>query len=128
MQVVVETSFVKKPCIKEDARTLAESWMRACDGGRTSFEAYLDYCTLKKPLMLRARLPGDRFQPTGMSGTRKLKEIFIDEKVPERIRDSIPILVSGEDLVWVVGYRVGERFKVRPDSTEVLRIKVTVEE
>jgi len=126
--IVVETSFVKRARVKKGAGTPAGRWMRACAGERVFFEAYMDYGSLKAPLVLRTRLPGDRFQPTGMRGTKKIKEIFIDEKVPERIRDGIPLLACGDELAWVVGYRVGERFKVRPSTAKILRIKVTVEE
>ena len=125
--VVVETSFVKMARVKKKGGNLAQSWIRACGGEGASFEAYLDYGSLEAPLVLRTRLPGDRFRPTGKSGTRKLKKILIDEKVPERIRESIPVLVSGEEIVWVVGYRVGERFKVRQGSREILEIMVKVE-
>ena len=126
--IVVETSFVKRARVKRGAVNPAGRWMRACAGERVSFEAYMDYGSLKAPLVLRTRLPGDRFQPTGMRGTKKLKEIFIDEKVPERIRDGIPLLACGDEIAWVVGYRAGERFKVRPSTAKILRIKVTVEE
>ena len=67
---------------------------------------------LKFPLKLRNRRDGDRFQPFGMHGSKKVKDFLIDSKVPRHERDHVPILVSGEEIVWVVGHRTSERFKV----------------
>lgn len=67
---------------------------------------------LKFPLKLRNRREGDRFQPFGMQGSKKVKDFLIDSKVPRHERDHVPILVSGEEIVWVVGHRTSERFKV----------------
>ena len=67
---------------------------------------------LKFPLKLRNRREGDRFQPFGMQGSKKVKDFLIDSKVPRHERDRVPILVSGEEIVWVVGHRTSERFKV----------------
>ena len=67
---------------------------------------------LKFPLKLRNRRDGDRFQPFGMQGSKKVKDFLIDSKVPRHDRGRVPILVSGEEIVWVVGHRTSERFKV----------------
>ena len=75
------------------------------------------------PLFLRGRKKGDRFQPLGMKGEKKLKDFFIDLKVPRQQRNKVPILVSGERIVWVVGYRIDERFKVDEHTNRILRIK-----
>ena len=123
----VETSFAVQAPIERDSPDLARTWKGAFEGARVTCEAYLDYGSLEEPLVLRGRRHGDRFQPTGMGRPRKLKDILIDEKVPRRLRDGIPIFVSGDELVWVVGYRLGERFKVRRDSRKILKIKVTAE-
>lgn len=58
--------------------------------------------------VLRTRRPGDRFQPTGMAGTKKLQDFFIDAKIPRERRDSIPLLVARGGIAWVVGYRIAE--------------------
>ena len=55
---------------------------------------------------LRGRRPGDRFQPSGMTGTRKLQDFFTDAKIPRSRRDSIPLLVCERGIAWVVGHRV----------------------
>jgi tRNA(Ile)-lysidine synthase len=67
--------------------------------------------------------PGDRFQPLGVMGEQKLKEFFIDHKIPRHERPAVPLLVSGETIVWVVGYRIGERAKVSEDSKSILKVE-----
>lgn len=78
------------------------------------------------PLIIRNRRPGDLFYPRGMGGQRKkIKEYFIDLKIPREERDKIPILVSPEGILWVVGYRTDERFRVTPDTKKILEVKAS---
>ena len=86
--------------------------------------ALLDYQSLQSPLKVRNFRPGDRFQPLGVKGNQKLKEFFIDHKVPRFERPKIPILTSGERIAWVVGYRIDERFKVTDQTKRILRVEV----
>jgi tRNA(Ile)-lysidine synthase len=60
----------------------------------------------------------------GMMGTQKLKKFFIDHKIPTFERLKIPLLISGEMIVWIVGYRIGEGVKVTEETEKVLRIEV----
>ena len=85
--------------------------------------AFLDYGNLKFPLRMRNFRPGDRFQPMGITGTQKLKEFFIDHKIPRFERGRIPLLTSEEMIVWVVGHRINERVKVTEKTEKVLRIE-----
>ena len=64
--------------------------------------------SLQGPLTLRTRRAGDRFQPLGMTGGKKLQDFFTDARVPRSLRDRVPLLVSGGRIAWVVGYRVAE--------------------
>jgi tRNA(Ile)-lysidine synthase len=86
--------------------------------------AFLDHQTLHFPLKLRNFRPGDRFQPLGVKGTQRLKEFFIDHKIPRFERPRIPLLLSGEMIAWVIGHRIDERFKVREKTQRVLKIEV----
>ncbi len=90
----------------------------------TTNTALLDYQTLQFPLKIRNFRPGDRFQPLGVKGTQRLKEFFIDHKIPRFERPKIPLLLSGEMIAWVIGYRIDERFKVREKTQRVLKIEV----
>ncbi len=89
--------------------------------------AMMDYQALKKPLYVRTWRPGDRFQPLGMKGhTKKLHDFFIDLKIPKSLRNSIPLIVDGEKICWVIGYRLDERVKVTPDTREILEVRVSI--
>jgi tRNA(Ile)-lysidine synthase len=86
--------------------------------------AFFDYQNLQFPLKMRNFRPGDRFQPLGVKGNQKLKEFFIDHKIPRFERPGIPLLISGEKIIWIVGYRIDERVKVTEKTQRVLRVEV----
>ena len=85
--------------------------------------AFLDYEKLQFPLKVRNFRPGDRFQPLGVKGIQKLKKFFIDHKISRFERPKIPLLISGEKIVWIIGYRIDERVKVTEKTQRVLRIE-----
>ncbi|MDP2690219.1 MAG: tRNA lysidine(34) synthetase TilS [Deltaproteobacteria bacterium] len=76
------------------------------------------------PFHLRPMEPGDRMVPLGMKGTKKLKDIFIEKKIPRSVRGRVPLLCSGDEVVWAVGVRQSERFKVGAGTKRVLRIEL----
>jgi tRNA(Ile)-lysidine synthase len=86
--------------------------------------AFMDYESLQFPLRIRNFRPGDRFCPLGIQGTQKLKEFFIDHKVPKFERPKIPLLISGEMIAWIVGYRIDERVKITEKTKRILKVKV----
>ncbi|RLB74079.1 MAG: tRNA(Ile)-lysidine synthetase, partial [Deltaproteobacteria bacterium] len=81
-----------------------------------------DLDSVKGSLVVRSRLPGDRIRPFGMEGTRKVKDVLIDKKVPRLLRDEVPLVVDEEGVLWVVGVCLSERARVREDTEKVLRI------
>jgi tRNA(Ile)-lysidine synthase len=60
----------------------------------------------------------------GARGTQKLKEFFIDHRVPRFERPNVPLIISAETIVWVVGYRIDERVKVTDKTKRILKAKV----
>ena len=87
-------------------------------------QAFLDFDKTGGDLVIRFFQAGDRLRPLGMKGTKKLKSLFIDEKVPREIRSSIPILTTGDnDIIWVYGMRIAETYRVTSDTSKVLFIK-----
>ncbi len=77
-----------------------------------------------KTLMVRSRRPGDRFWPLGSPGQKKLKDFFINSKIDRWRRRLIPLLVSRDgNIVWVVGCRVSEKYRVEPKSKNLVEIK-----
>ncbi len=83
----------------------------------------LDADKIKTPLIVRARHNGDFFYPSGFGKRKKLQDFFVDEKIPRDERDRIPIVLSGEDIVWIAGYRSDERFKVTGDTKKILLLE-----
>ncbi len=86
--------------------------------------AYLDYESVTFPLVVRYRKDGDTFIPYGMVGEKKLKDFFIDEKVPKFDRDRIPLITDGENIIWVGGYRIDNKFRLNNESKGILMIKM----
>lgn len=82
----------------------------------------MDRNKVQFPLVLRPVRPGDRFQPLGMTGTKKLQDFLVDAKIPRRQRPSIPLLLSQDQIIWVVGQRLAEPVKVTPQTTTILQI------
>jgi len=85
---------------------------------------YIDLNKVVMPLYLKTRKEGDRFIPTGMKSEKRLKEFFIDEKVPKLERDKVPILADQEKIIWIVGYRLDERAVCDSNSNKILQISI----
>jgi tRNA(Ile)-lysidine synthase len=89
------------------------------------WQALFDYDKMGPFLILRNRRPGDWFCPSGMGGkSKKIQDYFVDEKVPRRKRDLVPLLCSGEDILWVVGLRTDERYLPGPAAKRALIVRV----
>ena len=89
---------------------------------RRSNEVLVDLDRVSFPLVLRSCRAGDRFRPLGLGGGKKLKKFFIDAKIPRSQRRRVPILCSGECIIWVVGLRLDDRVKITENTTRLLRI------
>jgi tRNA(Ile)-lysidine synthase len=92
-------------------------------GDEDDFTAYLDLAKSGDRLTIRARKRGDRFQPLGLSQPKKLGEFMIDAKIPQAWRGRVPLVCSGEQILWVVGWRLDERAKVGAETKRVLRLR-----
>ncbi|CAM3379775.1 tRNA lysidine(34) synthetase TilS [Aequorivita lipolytica] len=77
---------------------------------------------LKFPLKLRKWRSGDSFQPFGMKGKKKLSKFFKDEKIPLTEKEKIWLLLIDDQVVWVIGHRMDDRFKVTENTSEILKI------
>jgi len=101
-----------------------ESGVMSQNSGLWYTLAIFDADRLILPLVVRPRKNGDFFYPFGFGKRKKLQDFFVDEKVPRDERDRTPLIISGEDIIWVVGYRGDERFKVTEDTMKILRLEV----
>jgi tRNA(Ile)-lysidine synthase len=99
----------------------------ACTGGEATsggLSVEVSAGALRLPLTIRSRRPGDRFRPPGLGHRKKLHDFLIDRKIPRETRDSLPLVVDGEDrIVWVVGQSVAEDFRVTSGSRGVILLK-----
>jgi tRNA(Ile)-lysidine synthase len=84
--------------------------------------AWVDKNKLAFPLTLRRMQIGDKFRPLGMKGFRKLSDFLTDLKIPLPDKQNTWVITSGDDIVWVVGYRVDDRYKVTSETQEIFRI------
>lgn len=87
---------------------------------------FLDKEKLNFPLVLRNWEKGDYFYPFGMKGKKKLSKFFKDEKVDVLSKEKQWLLCSNDQIVWVVGRRADERFKVGPTTRHILKITLVV--
>ena len=88
-------------------------------------EAFFDLDKLDdlgSPLTVRTFRAGDRMTPLGMSGVKKVQDIFVDDKVARRERSSVPLLVACGELLWIAGLRQSERAKITPDTLRTLKL------
>ena len=71
------------------------------------------YTSLKMgdKLKIRSRKDGDRIIPIGMTSEKKVKDILINEKVPKEKRDTIPLVLYNEEIVWIAGIKGNEKYK-----------------
>jgi len=83
-------------------------------------QCLLDWEKINGSVFVRLRQTGDRFFPLGAPGFKSIKEFFIDQKIPKEKRDLVPIIATSEDILWVAGYRIDDRFKVGPDTKWLL--------
>ena len=89
----------------------------------TFTEAVFDVASLAAGLTVRNLRHGDRFQPLGMAGHKKVKELFIEKKLPLSVRASLPLLLLGNEIIWIPGYGRSELGKVTRATKAILHLK-----
>lgn len=119
----------KKGLICKELGKLSEALIRPdelSERKSTQYQQYFDYDSIQESnfeITLRTRKRGDFFSPLGMKGSKKIKEFFIDEKVPRDQRDSIPLVCTGSEVIWIVGLRISEKYKITPCTKTILRLE-----
>ncbi|MDR9458734.1 MAG: tRNA lysidine(34) synthetase TilS [Dehalococcoidia bacterium] len=93
-------------------------------GSKTEgFRASLDLDEAGSDLVVRGRKAGDRFQPLGMSESKKLQDFMVDAKIARSWRDCVPLVCSESSILWVVGWRIADQVKVTDRTKRVLRLE-----
>jgi tRNA(Ile)-lysidine synthase len=124
------TLNVPEEMILKEAGILVHASVQDCkeseikDRKTSDVIAAFDADRLIFPLIIRPREKGDFFYPLGFGKKKKLQDFFVDEKVPRDERDAIPLIISGENIIWVVGYRGDERFRVTDETKRILKLEV----
>jgi tRNA(Ile)-lysidine synthase len=74
---------------------------------------------------VRSRITGDRIQPYGLNGTKKVKDMFIDAKIPPSQRDATPLIVDAKgQVLWIPGLRQSKHAPVHSETVHVLQMKL----
>jgi len=116
--IIKKTSDFSKAFPKLKAETLSKYAI-----SKDAKIALLDYNKLKFPLTLRRWKHGDKFMPLGMTGFKKLSDFLIGNKVPLFDKHNTFVLCNGnDDIIWVVGRRIDERYKIETSTKKVLKL------
>lgn len=88
------------------------------------YTKWFDYDTIKNTVQIRPRRSGDFLTVTASGGRKTLKKYLIDEKIPAGERDRLCLLADGSQILWVVGHRISEVYKVTEKTSRVLKVQV----
>ena len=94
-------------------------------GDKSRFVEYLDLDRVSRPVVVRTRRPGDRFQPLGMTAEKKIGKFLTTAKAPRDLREQILIFADREKIVWVCPIRISEQAKVTQSTQHILQLTVT---
>ena len=97
---------------------------RSLNLNTTSDTALVDSAKLQFPLILRKWQKGDYFQPLGMKGMKKLSDFFVDEKFSLEDKENAWLITNGEEVVWIVGIRLDDRYKITEATTKMLILEL----
>lgn len=120
-----EEEYLIQPGVKKITEPLSLTVSKSKAGSynisRSARVASVDFDKLKFPLAIRKWRKGDAFRPLGMKHKKKLSDFFIDSKFSLIDKENTWLLTSGADIVWVIGYRIDDRFKVT-DKTKIVYV------
>lgn len=110
-------------CIPETGKSYSFCLLKREDFNPGPDDFYLDYDKIEGEPYLRSRQPGDLFSPRGMQGRKKIKDFFIDLKVPREERDQVPLLATANTVYAILGFRISRHAVVDADTSRILLIK-----
>ena len=100
-----------------------------CSCDPSTFEArgqvgHLDADLVRPPLTVATRKPGDRMRPLGLSQPKRLQDILVDAHIPRHVRDNLPVVSDGEEIVWIPGVTVAESKRVTAATHRQLHLEI----
>ena len=113
----VVLDFVNQVCQNTD---FYEEYKKSMINTRNGYTKCFDYDKIKNAVQLRTRREGDYMQIDAQGGTKKLKSIFINKKVPQKDRNLIPLLADGNHIMWILGSRISEAYKLSESTKTIL--------
>ncbi|WFD10118.1 tRNA lysidine(34) synthetase TilS [Tepidibacter hydrothermalis] len=120
--IIPKSGYIK---IKE-SNTIVESKILNIDeydkSSNDKYIKFFDADKIKGSLNIRNRRNGDKIKLLGLGGSKKIKDLFIDLKIPKEERDLIPILSDEKGIIWVIGHRMSEDYKIDSNTNNILRI------
>lgn len=84
---------------------------------------YFDLDKIKGTIVLRYKKEGDKITPLGMKGSKKIKKVFNENKIPVDERETTPLICIGEEVAWIVGYGISDKFKIDANTKNILQIE-----
>lgn len=115
-----DVNVIEKPLSLKFSKSKVEDFILR----KESAVCNIDSDLIEFPLVLRHWKKGDTFVPFGMKGRKKLSDFFIDEKLSIFEKESVWLLTSGDEIVWVVGLRSDNRFRITKNTKRVLTIEI----
>ena len=92
-------------------------------GRRRANKVVMDAAKVAPPVVVRSVKAGDRFQPLGLGGTKKVSEYLINRKVPMVLRDEVPVVSDRQGIIWLVGFEISDRVKIDKGTRKVLHVE-----
>lgn len=116
-----------KTVVNEIGLTVTTSVLPAKDSLALPVSKYIkvfDYDKIVGSLYVRSRKIGDKLSPIGLTGTKKIKDILINKKIPADTKYMFPIISDDEKILWLLGYRISENYKIDDSTQRVIRIQL----
>lgn len=87
------------------------------------YTKWLDCDILERNLVIRTRKTGDYIIVDNKGSRKKIKDLFIDMKIPKEARDKVLLLANGEEILWIIGYRINYEYKVTEDTKDIIKLE-----
>ncbi|MDB5035887.1 MAG: Cell cycle control ATPase [Chlorobi bacterium] len=124
--IVVDKKFKPGETIKTERVTLASERLERANVRftRNTNVEFVDADKISDTLTLRSWRDGDRFRPIGLGGEKKVSDFLVDSKVPLDRKKDIMVVADGENIVWVCGMRMDDRYRVEQQTKNVIRLEI----